>query len=99
MARPHAGLYATYDADTVRLLGKSFDEAWDAIAGHYGSRSAADAARQRLAKIILGLAPSDGIPDAELIKYSALVAMRRKESASAALQRARAHVVKEQKIR
>jgi hypothetical protein len=66
------------------------------FSGHYRSPGAAEAARQRLAKIILGLAPSDGIPDGELIKYSALVAMRRKESASEALQRARADVGKEQ---
>jgi hypothetical protein len=45
-SQPSIGKLAEEDADTVRLLGKSFDEAWDAISGHYGSPGAAEAARQ-----------------------------------------------------
>jgi hypothetical protein len=95
MKRPLAQPSAAYDSHTLKLLGRAYDDAWKAIAGNYGSPSAVEAARQKLATIILGLAPSDGIRDVELIKYRALVAMRRKESTPQSLKQARTDVANE----
>jgi hypothetical protein len=90
-------LAATYDPDTVRLLGRAFDDAWEAIAGNYSSPRAAEAARHQLATIILALAPSNRIRDTEFIKYSAMVAMRLTEQISESVKQSRADVAKEQR--
>ena len=47
---------ASYDADTVKMLGRVFDEAWTQIAPNHTSRLAIDAARLKLANIILSFA-------------------------------------------
>jgi hypothetical protein len=96
MAHSYAGFTTTtYDSDTLTVLGQAFDEVWNAIAGNYGSPRAVEAARSQLAMLILNRAPSDGILDVELIKYSALVAMGHKESVAASARQARADVAKE----
>jgi hypothetical protein len=96
MAHSHVGFTTTtYDSATLTVLGRAFDEVWNAIAGNYGSPQAVEAARSQLAMFILNHAPSDGVLDVELIKYSALVAMGHKESAAGSAKQARADVAKE----
>jgi hypothetical protein len=94
MKRPLAPI-AAYGPHTVKLLTRAFDDAWKAIAGNYGSPMEVEAAQQKLAKIILGLVPVDEVQDAERVKYSALVAMRHKESNSESLKLARSEVRRE----
>jgi len=57
---------ASYDADTVAMLGRVFDEAWAQIAPNYTSTLAVQAARLKLANIILSFAAEGERDPAEL---------------------------------
>jgi hypothetical protein len=85
----------TYDDKTLKLLGLVFDETWETIAGSYGSPSDIEAARTRLAYVLLRLVTTDGALDAERLKYGALVAMCHKERPADSLQQARTDVARE----
>jgi hypothetical protein len=64
-----------YGPDTLKVLFKAFDDAWDAVAPDVSSRAEAiEAARLKLANIILSLASEDS-NDAERIKDTALQVM------------------------
>lgn len=67
----------SFDSDTVQLLCRAFDEAWQDIAGNYGHIAVEDK-RTRLALIILQLA-SNGERDVDDIKETALEIMRLRE--------------------
>ena len=65
---------ASYDADTVKKLGQAFDAAWDEIAANYSSTPAVEAARLKLANIILSFA-AEGERDPEQLKARAVRTM------------------------
>ena len=69
---------AIYGPDTIKLLGKAFDEAWQEIAGNYGD-AMVDDRRNRLALAILRIADT-GERDVARLKDAALEAMKRGES-------------------
>ena len=47
---------AVYDPATLKVIGKAFDDAWEQIAPQVSARAyAIEAARLRLAEIVLGL--------------------------------------------
>ena len=63
---------AKYGPDTLTVLFKAFDAAWDHLAPKFGTdRLAIEAARLRLANVILSLADDD-MSDAEQLKSKAL---------------------------
>jgi hypothetical protein len=63
---------AAYGPEKLRVLFQAFDEAWSDIAGNFGNDpSSVEAARTKLAKVILGLAHDDAT-DATRIKESAV---------------------------
>jgi len=63
---------ASYGPDELKVLFKAFDDAWERIApGVSGRAEAIEAARIKLANVILGLA-HNGSRDAEQIKDAAL---------------------------
>jgi len=67
---------AAYAPADVKILCKAFDEAWKVLAREIGSdKTAVEAARFRLANLILGFA-KDGIGDGEQIKRDAIQIMR-----------------------
>lgn len=63
---------SSYGPDELKILFKAFDDAWDVIAPTISGRAEAiEAARMKLANIILSLA-QNGRRDAEQIKNAAL---------------------------
>ena len=63
---------SSYGPDELKILCKAFDEAWDVLAPSISGRAdAVEAARVKLANIVLGLAQSKS-NDAEQIKDAAL---------------------------
>jgi hypothetical protein len=65
----------SYGPDTLRIVFRSFDEAWDSIEADFGHNPLAiQAARVKLANIILSI-PHHPRSDAEQIKNSALQLM------------------------
>ncbi len=68
---------APYDPDTLGLLFKAFDGAWDEIKAEVGELpDGAEAARSALAMLILDLAKPGIIADAEQLKEIAVKAFR-----------------------
>src|SRR5262245_37974354 len=66
---------STYGPETLRTIGKAFDEAWAKIATQFsGNEDRALAARERLAHAVLSAA-TEGSRDAEPIKDMALQIM------------------------
>ena len=65
---------AVYDPDTLRTLGIVFDKAWASIASNF-DRGACEAARLRLASIILEFA-AEGDRDPLELKCRAIGAMQ-----------------------
>jgi hypothetical protein len=58
---------AAFGPETLKVLFQAFDEAWAVLAPRYGNDAPAiDAARARLASILLGLANEDSRDAAEL---------------------------------
>ena len=68
------GRSLTYDPDTLKKLGETFDTAWAAIAGNFAG-SSCDAARLQLATIILEFA-ADGDCNLLELKCRAIGAMQ-----------------------
>ena len=64
----------TYDPDTLKKLGETFDRAWAAIAGNFAG-SSRDAARLQLATIMLEFA-ADGECNLLELKCRAIGAMQ-----------------------
>jgi hypothetical protein len=65
----------TYGPETLKTIGKAFDDAWANIAEHFaGDASRAEAARERLAHAVLVAATEDS-RDPEPIKTMALQIM------------------------
>jgi hypothetical protein len=62
---------ASYGPDQLTVLFKAFDEAWSSIAANFLNPLAIEAARLKLANIILSL-PHNGSNDPEQIKSTAL---------------------------
>jgi hypothetical protein len=58
---------ASYDPQTLNMIGKAFDEAWAIIARNYHTELAAEAGRLKLANIVLSLA-ADGERDFDKLK-------------------------------
>jgi hypothetical protein len=52
---------APFGPDDLQIAGQAFDSAWKAIAARYDTHSV-EAARERLAKIILSLVPDTKDP-------------------------------------
>jgi hypothetical protein len=69
---------ASYDPNTLKLLGQAFDETWKEIAANYVAAPVVEDRRNRLSLIILGLAEG-GERDAALIKQIALRLMKSME--------------------
>jgi hypothetical protein len=68
---------APYGPDTLSVLFKAFDSAWDEIKSEVGERpDAAEASRMTLATIILDLAKSGIIADANQLKDIAVKAFQ-----------------------
>jgi hypothetical protein len=66
---------ATYSPDTLKVLYKAFDDAWERIRPQVGSRpEAIEAARLKLAEIVLAMAHS-GLLDAQTLTDAAVRAM------------------------
>jgi hypothetical protein len=66
---------AAYGPEKLKVLFQAFDETWTSIAGNFGDHpSSVEAARTKLANVILGLA-RDGVTDATQIKDLALKIM------------------------
>lgn len=64
----------SYGPDQLKVLFEAFDDAWDSIAANYDSPLAIEAARLKLANIILSI-PENGSNDPEQIKSIALRVM------------------------
>ena len=65
----------TYGPETLKIIGKAFDEAWADIATHFvGDTHRADAARERLAHAVL-IAVAEDSRDHQEIKHTALQIM------------------------
>ena len=63
---------ASYGPDTLKVIFKAFDDAWEAIASKFvGDPLRRDAARLKLANVILSLA-NDNSKDADQLKAAAL---------------------------
>ena len=58
---------ATYDPATLKTISDAFDEAWASLASGYSSPLAVEAARLKLANIVLSLA-AEGERNAERLK-------------------------------
>jgi hypothetical protein len=68
---------ASYSPEALKVLFQAFDEAWNNIAGNFGGNPlAVQAARLKLANIMLDLGASSG-DDPERIKNAALEIMAR----------------------
>ena len=66
---------ASFGPDTLKAIGKAFDEAWTQIAGNFGNDPAEiEAARLKLAKAVLSVA-DDNSRDVEALKQAALQRM------------------------
>jgi hypothetical protein len=66
---------ANFDPNTLKIVYAAFDNAWDEIASQVSSRpDAIEAARLRLAEIVLSLA-RNGSRDAEALRDAAVNAM------------------------
>ena len=66
---------ASYGPDELKVLFKAFDDAWDGLVAHVGDDpQAIEAARLKLANVVLGLARY-GNNDPERIKNAALQIM------------------------
>jgi hypothetical protein len=58
---------ALYDPEQLKALRKAFDEAWEGIASGVSTRPAAiEAARLKLAEIVLGLAKNGNLDPQQL---------------------------------
>lgn len=67
---------ATFSPDVLKVLFEAFDDAWHEVAADVSARvGAIDAARSRLASIVLGLAKS-GPVERTRIKTEAVYAFR-----------------------
>jgi hypothetical protein len=65
----------TFDPATLKALYKAFDDAWEQIATHVSSSAdAVEAARMKLANIVLGLG-QNGAQDAQAITDTAVQLM------------------------
>ena len=65
----------TYGPETLKTIGKAFDDAWDVIADHFAEDAQrAEAARERLAHAVL-IAATEDSRDPEPIKALALQIM------------------------
>jgi hypothetical protein len=63
-----------YDPETVKMLDGAFDSVWEEIAGNFSSPLAREAARLKLANVVLSLA-AEGERDAERLKQRAVGTM------------------------
>jgi hypothetical protein len=73
---------ATFGPDVLKVLFRAFDDAWEEIGPGVSQRAnAVDAARLRLANIILSLAKAD-TRDADQLKIEALQIFRSKRRMS-----------------
>jgi hypothetical protein len=77
MGRGLLNTSAGYDADTLKLLGRACDAAWQDLAGNFDAATA-ETRRTRLALIILELAKG-GERDEGAITAAAVSIMSRKE--------------------
>jgi hypothetical protein len=62
---------ASFDPATLRIVTQAFDDAWTAVAHHYTSPLAIEAARLKLANIVLSLAGA-GERDPDRLRDQAL---------------------------
>ena len=62
---------ATYDPATLKMLDQAFDDAWSDIAGNYQSILAIQAARLKLANVVLSVA-AEGERDPKTLKDRAV---------------------------
>ncbi len=66
---------ASYGPAALKAIGQAFDEAWDCIAGNFGSEpKSIEEGRLRLAEALLSVACEDS-RDVEALKRGALEAM------------------------
>ena len=66
---------ATYGPETLKVIGKAFDEAWTEIAPHFSRNGLqAQSARLKLARAVLSAARDDS-RDSEELKNAALQVM------------------------
>ena len=66
---------ASYGPDQLKILGQAFDSAWAQIAPHVsGKPTGVEAARLKLAQIVLNLA-KNGVMDAQRLTDAAVEAM------------------------
>ena len=64
---------ATYDPEKLKVLYSAFDQAWEQIAPAVGTHAdAIEAARLKLANIVVGLAERDSMTDADALAKAAL---------------------------
>jgi hypothetical protein len=80
---------AAFGPDTLKMIGQAFDEAWDSIAGNFEENPLAfQAARLKLANVILSEAKANPHDDVETLKNAALQAValsyRRRDERGAA---------------
>jgi hypothetical protein len=69
---------AAYGPEALKVIGRAFDEAWQAIAGNFSSdANVVSAARMNLAEAILSVANDDS-RDVSALKQAALDVIRRK---------------------
>jgi hypothetical protein len=74
---------ASYGPETLKVLFRAFDNAWNEIGGSFGDNTLAkQAARLKLANVILDLAREGG-HDPDLIKKAALQTMARNQRTGA----------------
>ena len=66
---------ATYGPETLKVIGKAFDDAWSEIAGHFSRNGLrAQSARLKLAHAVLAVARNDS-RDSDELKNAALHVM------------------------
>jgi hypothetical protein len=65
---------ASFGPETLRVIGRAFDEVWASIEGSIGCDQQREAARLKLANALLSVA-SDDSRDVEVLKKAALKEM------------------------
>ena len=66
---------AAFGPDALKVITRAFEEAWASIADQYTTPDQIEAARVRLANVMLSIA-SDGSRDVEVLKHAALQVLR-----------------------
>ena len=63
---------ADFDPAALKVIGQAFDEAWADVAANFEGKRSIEAARLKLANIVLTVARTEGHHDASTLKNTAV---------------------------